>query len=324
MKTEGITGSTSDGYHTFDELYDYRKAFNALLFNQWAALGIYDVHKSWRHSDGEPCFGGGWFIVVAQTPCGQISNHYKMGDEALFQIPTRERSAEYDGHTPQIALQRMLQLALGAPPDAEAAPSSDDVFKARYQWEKPALKIVTEIKAHLLPAMEEEEGGWILGMILDLCDAVRAKHGADSADFSRSERPESGAASRAIGVWYVEQARIILEQHLTCGPFAHGDQEQCYAAILTQFDELAHVTAPSGSTPAPQTTWQPITTAPKDRDIVLGAAPTPAITRWLVDVGRHETTGGVGEPLKHSWGWRWPLVTPTHWMSLPGAFVRSR
>lgn len=45
--------------------------------------------------------------------------------------------------------------------------------EARYEWEKPALKIVVGIKDHLLPTMDEEDGGWILGRILDLCDEVR-------------------------------------------------------------------------------------------------------------------------------------------------------
>jgi hypothetical protein len=110
-----ITGETSDGYHTFNELYAYRKVYNALLFNEWAARGLYDVHKSWRHSDGEPCFGGGWFIVVAQTPAGQVSNHYETADWDLFRVPERERGAEYDGHTPQVALQRLMQTASSGP-----------------------------------------------------------------------------------------------------------------------------------------------------------------------------------------------------------------
>lgn len=25
----------SDGYHTFDELYEFRKMYNAALFNEW-------------------------------------------------------------------------------------------------------------------------------------------------------------------------------------------------------------------------------------------------------------------------------------------------
>jgi hypothetical protein len=116
-----ITGETSDGYHTFNELYAYRKAYNALLFNEWAARGLYDVHKSWRHSDGEPCFGGGWFIVVAQTPTGQISNYYQTDDWSLFQVPERERGAEWDGHTPQIALERLLMFAGTSPAPSERA-----------------------------------------------------------------------------------------------------------------------------------------------------------------------------------------------------------
>ena len=29
-------GKISDGYHTFDELYEFRKVYNAALFNEWA------------------------------------------------------------------------------------------------------------------------------------------------------------------------------------------------------------------------------------------------------------------------------------------------
>lgn len=102
-----VTGDTSDGYHTFNELYAYREAFNAALFNEWYAQGKYKVHKSWRHSDGELCFGGGWFIVVAELPTGQISNHYPVSDWHDFIIPRREIPAEWDGHTPQEALDRL-------------------------------------------------------------------------------------------------------------------------------------------------------------------------------------------------------------------------
>lgn len=105
-----ITGDTSDGYHTFRELYEYRRVYNALLFNEWAKTGKHDVHKSKLHSDGELCFGGGWFIVVAELPMGQVSNHYKLEHWDEFDIPVRELPATYDGHTPQIALDRMKAL----------------------------------------------------------------------------------------------------------------------------------------------------------------------------------------------------------------------
>ena len=70
----------SDGWHTFNDLYEFRKLYNAILFNEWYGRGLYDIHKSIKHNDGELCFGGGWFIVVAVLPDGQISNHYKMSE----------------------------------------------------------------------------------------------------------------------------------------------------------------------------------------------------------------------------------------------------
>jgi hypothetical protein len=69
---EEIDENTSDGYHTFKELYEFRLLYNASLFNEWALSNKYDVHKSKKHSDGLECFGGGWFIVMAELPTGQI------------------------------------------------------------------------------------------------------------------------------------------------------------------------------------------------------------------------------------------------------------
>ncbi len=101
----------SDGYHTFNELYEFRKHYNAALFNEWFKQGIYQVHKSKRHPDGELCFGGGWFIVVAILPTGQISNHYKMEDWDLFCIEeTVVPKVEYDNHTPADVLLRLSSL----------------------------------------------------------------------------------------------------------------------------------------------------------------------------------------------------------------------
>ena len=117
---DGLKQKISDGYHTFAELYEFRKAYNAALFNEWAkdwyirdrqikdgeiachnnVLVKYDVHKSWNHHDGRPCFGGGWFIVVATLPTGQISNHYKAKDWDLFKIPQAKKTKyPFDGHT---------------------------------------------------------------------------------------------------------------------------------------------------------------------------------------------------------------------------------
>lgn len=106
------TGEISDGYHTFNELYEFRKLYNACLFNEWAISKKFSVHKSKKHYDGELCFGGDWFIVVAQLPEGQISNHYKMDDWNLFKVPETEKALfEFDGHTGKDVLDRLRAVA---------------------------------------------------------------------------------------------------------------------------------------------------------------------------------------------------------------------
>lgn len=118
----------SDGWHTFKELYDFRKIYNACLFNEWAKPLMeqlkyedlpelyqpkYSVHKSWKHNDGEYCFGSEkkWFIVSAMLPDGLISNHYKAEDWDLFNIPETEKALfEFDGHNGSDVLNRLTKL----------------------------------------------------------------------------------------------------------------------------------------------------------------------------------------------------------------------
>lgn len=101
-------GEVSDGYHTFNELYEYRMLYNAALFNEFAKQGLYDVHKSRKHSDGEYPFGdSNWFIVMAELPTGQISNHYEMKDWDKFQIPEKPLANKWDGHSPKDVAERL-------------------------------------------------------------------------------------------------------------------------------------------------------------------------------------------------------------------------
>jgi hypothetical protein len=121
----------SDGYHTFRELYEFRKIYNAALFNEWAseywkipitaasdpAKSIvlkYHVHKSWKHHDGEEPFPDSphrWFIVVAMLPGGQISNHYKEEEWDLFKVPEVEKALfPFDGHTGADVLVRLKEI----------------------------------------------------------------------------------------------------------------------------------------------------------------------------------------------------------------------
>ena len=102
----------SDGYHTFKELYEFRKLYNAAFFNELSKNNVCKVHKSKRHSDGELCFGGGWFIVMAELPTGQISNHYELSDWDLFQCNEQEIADEWDGHTPEDVIERIKAYIL--------------------------------------------------------------------------------------------------------------------------------------------------------------------------------------------------------------------
>jgi hypothetical protein len=100
-------GTASDGHHTHNELYQYRMLYNALALHGFTAVG-WEVTRSWRHHSGEECFGGGWFVVQADTPAGQVTNHYQADHWYLFEgIPDVETSPAWDGHTPPIAAQRL-------------------------------------------------------------------------------------------------------------------------------------------------------------------------------------------------------------------------
>lgn len=141
-------GEISDGYHTFNELYRYRMLYNAAFFN---LLPKEIVHKSKRHHDGEECFGGGWFIVMANLPTGQISNHYELKDWDLFQIPEKEVADEWDGHTPREAAERLHEYLLRRQGAQEPAWSEKD--------EKILNTIINDIQERYPKAMWKINAG---------------------------------------------------------------------------------------------------------------------------------------------------------------------
>ena len=109
-------GEISDGYHTFNELYEYRLLYNASMFNELAKQNLYDVHKSRLHSDGTiPFDNPDYFIVVAELPTGQISNHYQMKDWDLFDIPVKDKANKYDGHSPKDVAERLRKFLTPKP-----------------------------------------------------------------------------------------------------------------------------------------------------------------------------------------------------------------
>lgn len=139
-------GEVSDGYHTFNELYYYRMLYNAAFFNllpkEW-------VHKSKRHHTGEECFGGGWFIVMANLPTGQVSNHYELKDWDLFQVPEKEFADEWDGHTPQEAAERLYKYL------QQDRPELPKIARAEYYYHKGLYEGFSQGHAGALKILDE-------------------------------------------------------------------------------------------------------------------------------------------------------------------------
>lgn len=106
-----INGETSDGYHSFNELYAHRHALFAVLLYQFSGY----AWRSHRTQDGRST--AGWFIAGLDLPEGQISYHMPIDPwwERLRWLPERERNTSYDGHTAQDVLERLWLLAQKPP-----------------------------------------------------------------------------------------------------------------------------------------------------------------------------------------------------------------
>lgn len=105
LMNEKDIGEFSDGYHSFNDLYAQRLYLSAALFNAFKEFGW----KSWKHFDGELCFGGGWFIVGVSTPEGDYTYHYQAEHWDLFQCKAVDTAPVWDGHTDK-DVERLLSL----------------------------------------------------------------------------------------------------------------------------------------------------------------------------------------------------------------------
>ncbi len=101
-------GSVSDGYHTFDELYNQRAILFATIVNSHLDISW----KSFKHEDGHYCFdkNGDWFIVGIDTPEGSYTYHYETDKYwDIFKCPVLEFGKHWDGHTEK-DVTRLLSL----------------------------------------------------------------------------------------------------------------------------------------------------------------------------------------------------------------------
>ena len=99
-------GDVSDGFHTFNGLYEQRMILFAALVKAYKDK----AWKSYRHEDGEYCFGGGWFIVGIDTPEGSYTYHYENKYWDMFDCVDLPRAKHWDGHTEADAETRLMSL----------------------------------------------------------------------------------------------------------------------------------------------------------------------------------------------------------------------
>jgi hypothetical protein len=105
----------SDGYHTFDELYEHRH----LLYLSMLKTDLFSGWRALKHADGSTY--DGWFIVGASVP---TPGHEIHGEQITYHLPLRlwefcnwlttyeVAPVAWDGHSSNDVLNRMKQFLL--------------------------------------------------------------------------------------------------------------------------------------------------------------------------------------------------------------------
>lgn len=111
MKNKDVSHvkNISDGYHTFQELYDHQKALTAMIVSLLPRLSW----KSKKHNDEEndPMFDG-MFIVGIDLPSGTITYHYNLDDWEFFHCKELPYAKKWDGATSDDTVTRLLRSLL--------------------------------------------------------------------------------------------------------------------------------------------------------------------------------------------------------------------
>lgn len=101
------TGCISDGYHTFDELYNQRAVLFITLCNTLRNLSW----KSLKHFDENDPMYEGMFICGISLPTGQVTYHLDINPYwELLKVETLDRGLKWDGSTPSQCIERLINL----------------------------------------------------------------------------------------------------------------------------------------------------------------------------------------------------------------------
>lgn len=114
LHSKPITSETSDGYHTFRELYDHRRALTAALAEMVTRF-VWREQSAWRsrehHPEDGPMFDDS-FIVGIDLPTGSIRYHYKNQYWDDFKnVPELEHAPRWDGAGPEATVTRLIDYA---------------------------------------------------------------------------------------------------------------------------------------------------------------------------------------------------------------------
>ena len=116
-------GEISDGYHTFNELYAHRVRLFSTLMRAFADKAWW----SFSSSEGEQWEG--WILAGIDTPAGAVTYH--LPESEIPHLPEGseiEIGKEWDGHTADDVLERLVSLNL---PEPEPEPEPEPKTKTR-------------------------------------------------------------------------------------------------------------------------------------------------------------------------------------------------
>jgi len=116
MDPDKDTGKISDGFHTFDELYQHRITLFLSLISVLAKTRNKDVSIWWSklHHDGSSFEG--WILVCIQSNGEQISYHIEEKYIPILEnfegVMELETGLKWDGHTPSDVIDRLTRWFL--------------------------------------------------------------------------------------------------------------------------------------------------------------------------------------------------------------------
>jgi len=109
-------GEVSDGYHTFNELYESRHLLFCAL-SQMANLRreppyCWKAHTHWIDGKLEPVWDG-WFVAGIQLGGKMITYHLPLEYWSLFDGIEQKQAPPHDGHTSHDVIERLREWLEG-------------------------------------------------------------------------------------------------------------------------------------------------------------------------------------------------------------------